>query len=96
MKKDIHPDYNEKAKVICACGSTFEVGSTLKEIKVEICSNCHPFYTGKQKLIDSAGRVDRFKELTAKQAEAAKLRKGKKAKKAKAQARKTTKGNKEK
>ncbi|MFH1668226.1 MAG: 50S ribosomal protein L31 [Candidatus Komeilibacteria bacterium] len=96
MKKDIHPEYFEKAKVTCACGNTFTVGSTLKEIKVEICSNCHPFYTGKQKLIDSAGRVDRFKDLTAKQANAAKERKGKKAKKAKAEARKSTKDNKEK
>ncbi|PJC02169.1 MAG: 50S ribosomal protein L31 [Candidatus Komeilibacteria bacterium CG_4_9_14_0_8_um_filter_36_9] len=96
MKKDIHPEYNEKAKVTCACGNTFTVGSTLQEIKVEICSNCHPFYTGKQKLIDSAGRVDRFKDLTAKQADTAKTRKGKKAKKAKAIARKSTTDNKEK
>ena len=61
MKKDIHPNYG-KANVRCACGNTFETGSTKKEIHVEICSNCHPFYTGKQKLIDSGGRVDKFKK----------------------------------
>jgi large subunit ribosomal protein L31 len=60
MKKDIHPEYR-KALVHCACGNEFETGSTLKEIKVEICSQCHPFFTGKQKLIDTAGRVERFK-----------------------------------
>jgi len=59
MKEKIHPTYN-LANVICACGNTFQTRSTLKEIKVEICSNCHPFYTGKQKLIDTAGRVDKF------------------------------------
>lgn len=61
MKKDLHPEYNPKAKVTCSCGNTFEVGSTEKEIKVEVCSNCHPFYTGTQKFIDTAGRVDKFK-----------------------------------
>jgi large subunit ribosomal protein L31 len=61
MKKDIHPEYHI-AKVTCACGNTFEVGSTSKAIRVEICSACHPFYTGKQKLIDTAGRVERFKK----------------------------------
>ena len=61
MKKDIHPDYH-KALVHCACGHEFETGSTIKEIKVEICSKCHPFFTGKQKLIDTAGRVERFKK----------------------------------
>ena len=60
MKKDIHPEY-QKAVVHCACGHEFETGSTAKEIRVEICSNCHPFFTGKQKLVDSAGRVERFK-----------------------------------
>ena len=91
MKKDTHPEYNAKAKVTCACGNSFTTGSTLKELKVEICSNCHPFYTGKQKIMDTAGRVDRFKRLTEQQAETAKTRKGKKAKKAKAAKRKTTK-----
>ncbi|MBN2558289.1 MAG: 50S ribosomal protein L31 [Clostridia bacterium] len=61
MKKDTHPNYG-KASVRCACGNTFETGSTKKEIHVEICSSCHPFYTGKQKLVDSGGRVDRFKK----------------------------------
>ncbi len=60
MKKDIHPEYY-KAVVHCACGHEFETGSTQKEIKVEICSKCHPFFTGKQKLMDSAGRVERFR-----------------------------------
>lgn len=60
-KKDIHPQYFEKAKITCACGNHFEVGATKQEIKVEICSNCHPFYTGEEKLIDTAGRVEKFK-----------------------------------
>ena len=59
MKQGIHPKY-ETARVTCACGNTFETRSTKPEIRVEICSACHPFYTGKQKLIDSEGRVDRF------------------------------------
>ncbi|MBI3120096.1 MAG: 50S ribosomal protein L31 [Candidatus Kerfeldbacteria bacterium] len=62
MKKDLHPEYH-RATVTCACGNTFETGSTVKEIHVEICSNCHPFFTGKQNLVDTAGRVDRFQEL---------------------------------
>lgn len=61
MKNNIHPKYFEKAKIECSCGASFEVGSTTENIKVEICSNCHPAYTGNKKLIDSAGRVDRFK-----------------------------------
>ena len=61
MKKEIHPIYNNAAKVTCACGANFLVGSTKEEINVEICSECHPFFTGKQKLLDTAGRVDRFK-----------------------------------
>ena len=65
MKKDIHPEYH-RAKVHCACGAEFETGSTLEEINVEICSQCHPFFTGKQKLIDTAGRVERFKNKYAK------------------------------
>lgn len=63
MKKDLHPTYYANAQVICACGNTFTTGSTVKELRVEICSNCHPFYTGKQKLVDTARRVDRFKRL---------------------------------
>ncbi len=60
MKKGIHPDYYENAIVICSCGNTFTTGSTKPEIHVEICSNCHPYYTGKRKIIDTAGRVERF------------------------------------
>ncbi len=65
MKSEIHPEYHN-AIVRCACGNEFESGSTKKEINVEICSSCHPFYTGKQKLVDSAGRVERFKQKYAK------------------------------
>lgn len=61
MKKDIHPTYYPKAKVECACGNKFEVGSTQKEIRVEICNACHPFYTGEEKIVDTEGRVERFK-----------------------------------
>lgn len=62
MKKEIHPKYHADAKVKCACGNSFMVGSTALEINVEICSKCHPFYTGKDKIIDTAGRVERFKK----------------------------------
>lgn len=61
VKAGIHPKYNE-LEVKCACGNTFKTRSTSKEISVEICSNCHPFFTGKQKLIDTAGRVERFRQ----------------------------------
>ena len=60
MKKGIHPRY-EPTTITCVCGNVIETRSTAKDIKVEICSNCHPFYTGKQKLVDTAGRVERFK-----------------------------------
>ena len=60
MKKDIHPEYVE-AEVICACGNTFTVGSTKPLLKVELCSKCHPFFTGEQRIVDTAGRVERFK-----------------------------------
>ena len=76
MKKKIHPKYG-KATVTCACGNTFETGSTVEKINVEICSACHPFYTGKQKYIDTAGRVDRFKAM---QEKAAKMQAAKKPK----------------
>ncbi|HEV8335777.1 MAG TPA: 50S ribosomal protein L31 [Candidatus Polarisedimenticolia bacterium] len=59
MKAKIHPNYKE-VTVVCACGETFVTRSTMKEVRLEICSKCHPFFTGKQKLIDSAGRVERF------------------------------------
>jgi large subunit ribosomal protein L31 len=61
MKKDIHPKYSE-CKVTCSCGNSFTTRSTKDELRVEICSNCHPFFTGKQKLVDSGGRVDRFQK----------------------------------
>ena len=61
MKQDLHPEYQE-IEVNCACGNSFKTGSTASEMKVEICSVCHPFFTGKQKLIDSAGRVERFQK----------------------------------
>ena len=65
MKKDIHPKYNMKTKATCACGAVFEVGSTMPEIKMEICSQCHPFYTGNEKIMDTAGRVERFNKRRA-------------------------------
>jgi len=65
MKKVIHPEYYD-CTVTCSCGNSFKTKSTKKELKVEICSNCHPFYTGKQKLIDSGGRVDRFQKRLSK------------------------------
>ena len=61
MKKDIHPKYFEKANTTCACGATYDFGSTKEEIHVEICANCHPFYTGNDKVLDTAGRVEKFK-----------------------------------
>lgn len=66
MKPDIHPTYYPKTKVHCACGNTFTVGSTKPEISVEICSACHPLYTGKEKVIDTAGRVERFRKIVEK------------------------------
>lgn len=81
MKKEIHPEYYPNAKVTCACGESFTTGSTIKEIKVELCSACHPFYTGKQKLVDSARRVEKFHERATKKT--ASTRGGKKAKVAK-------------
>jgi large subunit ribosomal protein L31 len=82
MKPGIHPDYHE-LMVHCACGHTFQTRSTFKGnmMKVEICSNCHPFFTGKQKLLDTAGRVERFTKKYAKAAEAVEAAKAAKAKK---------------
>lgn len=68
MKKDTHPTYFPEAKVSCACGNTFTVGSTKEKIEVEICSHCHPFFTGKEKVLDAAGRVEKFKARQAKAA----------------------------
>lgn len=82
MKPNIHPQFYTNAKATCACGKTFVTGSTLKELRTEICSQCHPFYTGKQKLVDTAGTVDRFKkkrELAGKLQAQAKTKKPRKA-----------------
>jgi large subunit ribosomal protein L31 len=81
MKEKIHPEYYPDAQVICGCGNTFTTGSTKKVLKVELCSKCHPFFTGERRMIDTAGRVERFeqraKKTEAKQAETAKTAKPK-------------------
>ena len=69
MKTDIHPTYYTNAKVTCACGNVFAVGSTKEEIHVEICSNCHPFFTGEAKIVDTAGRVEKFRTRMTKKTE---------------------------
>ena len=66
MKKDIHPNYYPKAKVKCGCGNQFTVGSTKEKLEIEVCGACHPFFTGKEKLLDIAGRVEKFKARAAK------------------------------
>lgn len=66
MKSEIHPKYFPAAKVSCVCGNKFTVGATVSELAVEICSKCHPFYTGREQLIDTAGRVEKFRSRTAK------------------------------
>jgi len=81
MKKEIHPKYYPACRVTCVCGNTFTTGSTEPELKVELCSACHPFYTGKQKLVDSARRVEKF-EAKVKAKENTKDKKGKKVKRA--------------
>jgi large subunit ribosomal protein L31 len=86
MKDKIHPDYYPAAEVKCACGNTFTVGSTKPKISIEICYKCHPFYTGKEKLIDTAGKVEKFKARRKKAAEAPK--KVKKVKRASVKAKK--------
>jgi len=68
MQVDIHPKYFDAAKVTCACGNSFSLGSTKESMHVEICSNCHPFFTGNEKIVDTAGRVERFKARLAKKA----------------------------
>jgi len=88
MKTKIHPKYHDEAVVTCACGNNFTVGSTEKEIRVELCNMCHPFYTGKQKFVDTARRVEKFQEKMGKVKAAAAVRKGKKAKKAATKAKK--------
>jgi len=66
MKKDLHLEYYPEAKVKCACGATFTIGATRPELKIEMCSHCHPFYTGQEKIVDTAGRVEKFKSRTTK------------------------------
>ena len=83
MKKDIHPNYFEDAKISCACGAEFIIGSTVKEIQVELCAKCHPFYTGKQKIIDTARRVEKFATKLTKKSEKITTKKEKYAKRSK-------------
>jgi large subunit ribosomal protein L31 len=66
MKENIHPKYYEEAKVTCSCGASFTTGSTKRELRVELCSACHPFYTGNKRIVDTAGRVERFNQRYAK------------------------------
>jgi len=83
MKKDIHPKYYTNASVRCACGNTWTTGSTVPEINLEICDKCHPFYTGKEKLVDTRGRVEKFKKRMAKSEEKARTKISKKLRKKK-------------
>lgn len=66
MKKDIHPEYFSKAQTVCACGAKFDIGASKESQEIEICSQCHPFYTGQEKTLDTAGRVEKFKARMAK------------------------------
>jgi large subunit ribosomal protein L31 len=66
MKKEIHPKYYPKATIRCACGAVFNIGSTKEHMEIEICSQCHPFYTGKEKIVDTMGKVEKFKQRLAK------------------------------
>lgn len=75
MKQDIHPKYFDKATATCGCGKVYTLGMTIEKIGVDICANCHPFYTGKEKLIDTAGKVEKFKERRTKAAAAPKKEK---------------------
>lgn len=69
MKKNIHPKYYSEAKIICACGNKWTTGSVKEELRIEICSACHPFFTGKEKIIDTTGRVEKFKQRLTKKRE---------------------------
>lgn len=80
MKTEIHPTYYPTAIIKCACGQTFTVGSTSEELHVELCSNCHPFYTGQQKLVDTARRVDKFQKRAEARATVAEVRRGRRVK----------------
>lgn len=75
MKQGIHPTYTTEAVITCVCGAVLKTGSTVEKMSTEICSQCHPFYTGKKKFIDAGGRVDRFKKLSEKSAATKTLRK---------------------
>ncbi len=75
MKKEIHPQYFNKTKVKCSCGNSFEIGSTKESIEIEVCSACHPFYSGKGKIIDAMGRVEKFKKKLEKKKETKKKKK---------------------
>ncbi|MBI2984718.1 MAG: 50S ribosomal protein L31 [Candidatus Kerfeldbacteria bacterium] len=89
MKTGLHPEYTHQAKIECTtCGHRWQTGSTVKEMRVEVCSNCHPFFTGQQQMIDTAGRVDRFKRMTAKHQS---VRRPVRSKRTKLQAKKTRK-----
>ena len=77
MKQDIHPQYYPDAKVKCACGKTWHIGSTAPETSTSICANCHPFYTGNEKIVDTRGRIDKFKKRMEKTAEKTKPKKTK-------------------
>jgi large subunit ribosomal protein L31 len=76
VKQDIHPKYYTNARIQCACGNTFTIGSTKESIEIEICSKCHPFYTGKEKIVDTMGRVQKFKKRLARKEEMKKKHKG--------------------
>jgi large subunit ribosomal protein L31 len=78
MKTDIHPTYYTNATVTCACGNVFTVGSTVEDLRIELCSTCHPFYTGKQNFVDTSGRIDRFVAKTTASAAKAGTAQGKK------------------
>lgn len=88
MKKDTHPKYNTDCQVTCVCGNTFKTGSTAPAIKVELCSVCHPFYTGKQKFIDTGGRVEKFQAKLDAKTDVTTGKKVKKAARAKAKSKK--------
>lgn len=88
MKKDIHPNYFPKTAIKCACGAILETGATKENIEVEICSQCHPFFTGDKKVVDTAGRVERFRKLTETSAKLKSQKKAKKEPKAKTETKK--------
>lgn len=81
MKTNIHPKWYPETKITCSCGNTFTVGSTVPEIRVEVCAKCHPFYTGEQRFVDTLGRVERFQQKTATAQKYAPVLAAKKAKK---------------